>query len=57
MRQRLALVAIKKNDVASFGLLLTQPAYSIDLAGYLPPFQRASRSPVTELFFRNALYS
>jgi hypothetical protein len=54
MRQRLALIAIKQNDVAGFGLLLAQlqtQAYAIDLAGNLAPFQCVSRPPVTELFF------
>jgi hypothetical protein len=54
MRQRLAFIAIKQNDVAGRGLLLAQlqtQAYPIDLAGNLPPFQRVPRPPVTELFF------
>ena len=54
MRQRLALIAIEKNDIARFGLLLAQlqtQADPIDFAGNLPPFQRVPRSPVTELFF------
>src|SRR5277367_6556949 len=58
MRQRLALIAIKQNDVAGCGLLFAQlqtQANPIDLAGNLPPFQRVPRPPVTELFFRNAL--
>jgi hypothetical protein len=52
MRQRLALIAIKKNDVAGCGLLLAQlqtQAYPIALAGHLPPFQRVPRPPVTAL--------
>ena len=60
MRQRLALIAIKQNDVAGRGLLLAQlqtQTDPIDLAGDLPPFQCAPRPPVTELFFRNALDS
>ena len=60
MRQRLALIAIEKNDVAGFGLLLAQlqaQADPIDLAGDLPPFQRVPRPPVAELFFRSALDS
>ena len=60
MRQRLALIAVKKNDVAGFGLLLAQlqtQADPIDLAGDLPPFQRVPGPPPTELFFRNALDS
>jgi hypothetical protein len=54
MRQRLAFIAIKQNDVAGRGLLLAQlqtQAYPIDLAGNLPPLQRVPRPPVTELFF------
>ena len=57
MRQRFALVAIEQNDVAGFGLLLAQlqaQADALDLVGDLAPFQRVSRPPVTELFFRNA---
>jgi hypothetical protein len=49
MRQRLALVAIKKNDVAGCGLLLAQlPTQSnpLDLAGNLPSFQRVLLPPV-----------
>ena len=60
MRQRLALIAIKQNDVAGRGLLLAQlqtQTDPIDLAGDLPPFQCVPRPPVTELFFRNALDS
>src|SRR5277367_466270 len=60
MRQRLALIAIKQNDVTGCGLLLAQlqtQANPIDLAGNLPPFQRVPRPPVAELFFRNALDS
>jgi hypothetical protein len=54
MRQRLALIAIEKHGIASFGLLLAQlqtQAYPIDLTGNLPPFQSVPRPPVTELFF------
>jgi hypothetical protein len=54
VRQRLALIAIEKHDVAGFCLLLAQlqtQAYPIDLAGNLPPFQGVPRPPVTELFF------
>ena len=60
MRQRLALIAIQKHDVAGFCLLLAQlqaQANPIDFAGNLPPFQRVPRPSVTELFFRNALDS
>jgi hypothetical protein len=41
MRQRLAFVAIEKNDVAGFGLTLAQlqaQADPVDLAGDLRPF-------------------
>src|ERR1700692_229315 len=58
MRQRLAFVAVEKNDVASFGLTLAQlqpKADPIHLAGGLSSFQRVPRPPPTELFFRNAL--
>ena len=58
MRQRLALVAIKQNDVAGRGLLFAQlqaQADPFDLAGNLAPLQRVPRPPPTELFFRNAL--
>ena len=58
MRQRFALVAIKKNNVPRFGLLFAQlqaQADPFDLAGDLASLQRVSRSPPTELFFRNAL--
>ena len=60
MRQRLALVAVEQNDVASFGLLLAQlqtQADPFDLAGGLASLQRVPRPPPTELFFRNALDS
>ena len=46
MRQRLALIAIKQNDVAGRGLLLAQlqtRTDQIDLAGDLPPFQCVPR--------------
>ena len=54
MRQRLALIAIQKHDVAGFCLLLAQlqaQANPVDFAGNLPPFQRVPRPSVTELFF------
>jgi len=60
MRQRLALVAIEKNNVPGFGLLFAQlqaQADPFDLAGDLASLQRVPRSPPTELFFRNALDS
>src|SRR5271157_4593183 len=58
MRQRLAFVAVEKNDVAGFGLALAQlqaQANPIHLAGCLAPFQRVPGPPPAELFFRNAL--
>ena len=58
MRQRLALVAVKKNDVASFGLLFAQlqtQADPVHLAGDLASLQRVPGPPPTELFFRSAL--
>ena len=58
MRQRLAFVAVEKNDVASFGLTLAQlqaQADPIHLAGGLSSLQRVPGPPPTELFFRNAL--
>ena len=60
MRQRLALVAVKKNNVPSFGLLFAQlqaQADPFDLAGDLASLQRVPGPPPTELFFRNALDS
>jgi hypothetical protein len=57
MRQRLALIAIEKNDIASFGLLaqLQTQANPIDLVGYLPPFQGVPRPPVTKLLLSQRL--
>src|ERR1700730_1358803 len=58
MRQRLAFVAVEKNDVASSGLTLAQlqaKADPIHLAGGLSSLQRVPGPPPTELFFRNAL--
>src|ERR1019366_10567888 len=57
MRQRLALVAVEKNDVAGFGLLLAQlqaQADPLHLAGCLASLQRVPRAPPAELFFRSA---
>src|ERR1700730_11756336 len=54
MRQRLAFVAVEKNDVASFGLTLAQlqaQADPIHLAGGLSSLQRVPGPPPTELFF------
>jgi hypothetical protein len=53
MRHCLALVAIKKNDVAGCGLLFApQPAQAdpFDLACDLAPLQRVPRPPPTEFF-------
>src|SRR5208282_306785 len=60
MRQRLALVAIEKNDVARFGLLFAQlqaQPHPLDLAFRLTSFQRVPGPPPAELFFRKALDS
>jgi hypothetical protein len=60
MRQRLAFVAVKKNDIASFGLTLAKLRTQTDpvhLAGCLASLQRVPGPPPTELFFRNALDS
>ena len=54
MGQRLALVAIKQNNVAGFGLLLAHlqtQADPFDLLGDLASLQGVPRSPPTELFF------
>jgi hypothetical protein len=51
--QRLALIAIKQDDVAGCGLLLAKPqtqADTVDLAGNLPPLQRVPRPPISKLF-------
>ena len=60
MRQRLALVAIKQNDVASLGLGLAQlepKPNALDLGRDLAPLQRVPRPPPAEVFFRSALES
>ena len=60
MRQRLALVAIKQNDVTGFGLLLAQLQAQVDpldLGGVLATLQRVPRPPPNELFLRSALDS
>ena len=60
VRQCFALVAVKQNDIAGFGLTLADlqaQADPIHLAGDLPPLQRVPGSPPAELFFRNALDS
>ena len=53
MRQNLALVAIKQNDVAGFGLglahLKTQP-HAVYLLGDLATFQRVPGPPPAEFF-------
>lgn len=60
MRQCLALVAVKQNDVSGVGLLFekvqtqTDP---FDFAGELTPLQRVPRASLAELFFRSALDS
>jgi len=58
--QRLALVAVEKDNVAGFGLLfakLKAQADPIDLIGDLASLQRVPRPPPAEVFFRNALAS
>ncbi len=58
MRQRLALVAVKQNDVASFGQLFAQlqtQTNPFDLGGKLAPLQRLPWTPPAKLFLRRAL--
>ena len=53
MCQRLALVAVKQNNVASFGLLFAQlqaQTNPLDLGSDLAPLQRVPRTPPAELF-------
>src|SRR5271157_4075242 len=60
MRQRLALIAVEKNDVARFGLPFAQlqaQAHPFHLAFRLASLQRVPRPPPAELFFRKALDS
>ena len=59
MGQRLALVAVEKNDVARLGLLFAQvgQAHAFHLAFRLTSFQRVAGPPPAELFFRKALDS
>src|SRR5277367_6309737 len=60
MGQRLALVAVEKNDVARLGLLFAQvqaQAHAFHLALRLTSFQRVAGPPPAELFFRKALDS
>ena len=54
MRQRLALVAVKKDDVAGFGLLfekLQTQTDPLNFAGDLTPLQRVPGTSPAELFF------
>src|SRR5208337_1030314 len=54
MRQRLALIAVEKNDVARFGLPFAQlqaQAHPFHLAFRLASLQRVPRPPPAELFF------
>ena len=54
VRQRLALVTVEQNDVAGFGLLLTQlqaQADPFDLGRDLAALQRVPRTPPAELFY------
>jgi hypothetical protein len=58
VRQGLALVAIKQDDVAGLGLGLAQlkaQAHARDLAGDLATFQGVPRPPPAEVFFRSVL--
>ena len=58
MRQRFALVAVKKTDVARHGLLFTQlqaQADTLHLIRILAPLQAVPGPSPTILFFRNAL--
>src|SRR5271166_2465809 len=60
MSQRLALIAVEKNDVARFGLLFAQLQAQADpfhLAFHLTSLQRVPGPPPAELFFRKALES
>ena len=60
MGQRLALVAMEKDNVARFGLLfadLEAEADPLDLAGVLTSLQRVPGPPPAEVFFRNAFDS
>ena len=60
MRQRLALIAVEKNNVARFGLLFAQlqaQAHPFHLAFRLTSLQRVPGPPPAELFFRKALDS
>ena len=57
MRQRLAFIAVKKNDIASLSLTLAKLQTQTDpihLGGDLTPLQRVPGPPPTKLFFRNA---
>jgi hypothetical protein len=54
MRQRLALIAVEKNNVARFGLLFAQlqaQAHPFHLAFRLTSLQRVPGPPPAELFF------
>ena len=60
MRQRLALIAVEKDNVARFGLLFAQlqaQAHPFHLAFRLTSLQRVPGPPPAELFFRKALDS
>jgi hypothetical protein len=60
MGQRLALVAVEKNDVARLGLLFAQlqaQTHPFHLAFRLTSLQRVPGPPPAELFFRKALDS
>jgi hypothetical protein len=70
MRQRLAFIAKKQNDVASLGLRLAQlepganvyrerqaltQTNALNRGRELPTLQRVPQSPPAEVFFRSAL--
>ena len=60
MGQRLALIAVEKNNVAGFGLLFAQlqaQPHPFHLAFRLTSLQRVPGPPPAELFFRKALDS
>src|SRR6202161_1999691 len=60
MRQRLALIAVEKNNVSGLGLLLAQvqaQAYPFHLAFGLAPLQRVPGPSPTKVFFRKAFDS
>src|SRR5579864_12674 len=60
MRQGLALIAVKKNNISGLGLLLAQlqaQAYSFHLAFRLTSLQRVPGPSPAKVFFRSAFDS